>query len=145
MTISGATASNNANRKTSETISTMLKDTQMKKQGHKLCFANATSMNLNGPLDPTPIRLILGSPSLNFVALPATFAITQRLQTPVAISNVCINRCKEWVKEVQDLVPSFKLHTIDKDAAQEILHDLTKFPKNLGELKLFFKNLRPSR
>jgi hypothetical protein len=51
---------------------------------------------------------------------------------------------QRWVKEIQDPVPSFKLHTIDKDASQEILHDISKFPKNIQELKLFFKNLKPS-
>jgi hypothetical protein len=55
-------------------------------------------------------------------------------KSPIAVSHICINCCREWVKEIQDLVPSFKLHTIDKDSAQEILHNLSKISKYCSKI-----------
>lgn len=58
--------------------------------------------------------------------------------------NMVMDRCKAWLKAIQDLEPSFKLHTADPEAqAQKILHDLKDFPDKLDNLKSFFKGARP--
>jgi hypothetical protein len=63
---------------------------------------------------------------------------------PINAKNACINRCKTWLSEIQEVKPSFKLHPVDPaEQNQIILHAVSDFPKTLTDLKIFFKNARP--
>jgi hypothetical protein len=62
---------------------------------------------------------------------------------PIGAINACINRCKIWLSEIQEIEPSFKLHPVDPpEQNQTILHAVSDFPKNLTDLKVSFKNAR---
>jgi hypothetical protein len=59
------------------------------------------------------------------------------------VINACINRCKIWLSEIQEIKPSFKLHPVDPpEQNQTSLHAVSDFPKNLTDLKVSFKNAR---
>ena len=63
---------------------------------------------------------------------------------PIDAINACRDRCKTWLEEIQQIEPSFKLHPVDPDNQnQTILHAMKDFPKDLTDLKVFFKNARP--
>jgi hypothetical protein len=48
------------------------------------------------------------------------------------------------ISKIQEIEPSFKLHPVDPaERNQTILHAVSDFPKNLTDLKVFFKNARP--
>lgn len=65
---------------------------------------------------------------------------------PMNWLKIATDRCKEWLSEIQKVTPSFKLHTIDPLApSQEILHDPTKFPTALSDVKNFFLGIRPNQ
>ena len=55
------------------------------------------------------------------------------------------SRLEDWLKEIQGLDGSFKLHTVDPSAqTQKVLHHNKDFPTNkLAEIKEFFKGARP--
>lgn len=54
------------------------------------------------------------------------------------------NACKKFMKEMQSVDPTFKLHSWDPDAKEQLtLHSINAFPDNLAELKTFFKGARP--
>lgn len=64
--------------------------------------------------------------------------------TPGAAVQAAIMTCKKWMEGMHSVVPSFKLHKTEEDGHQTILHDLQHFPKDMEELKSFFKGMRPS-
>jgi hypothetical protein len=50
---------------------------------------------------------------------------------------------KSWLKEIQQIKTSFKLHPVDPDNHnQTILYAIKDFPQDLTGIKLFFKNAR---
>lgn len=64
--------------------------------------------------------------------------------SPGAAVQASILTCRTWMEGIHSVVPSFKLHKTDGESHQTILHDLQDFPKDLQELKAFFKGVRPS-
>jgi hypothetical protein len=63
---------------------------------------------------------------------------------PIDAMLKCVERCKDWLLEVQQCEPSFRLQTVNQKApSQRTLHDPTTFPKDLPGVKEFFKNARP--
>jgi hypothetical protein len=63
---------------------------------------------------------------------------------PIDAINACRDRCKSWLKEIQQIETSFKLHPVDPDNQnQTILHAIKDFPQDLNDLRTFFKNAKP--
>lgn len=59
--------------------------------------------------------------------------------------KLLFERCKTWLTGIQQMEPTFKLHTADPTAkTQRVVHDIKDFPEKLDELKSFFKGARPS-
>jgi hypothetical protein len=57
---------------------------------------------------------------------------------PIDAIDVCKERCKTCLQEVQQIAPSFKLHLVDPaDQNQTILHAIKDFREDLMDLKIF--------
>lgn len=62
-----------------------------------------------------------------------------------ATYSLLSDKCKSWLMDIQQLEPSFKLHTVDPAArTQGVVHDPADFPQKLDELKTFFKGAHPN-
>ena len=58
--------------------------------------------------------------------------------------KMVIAKCHQWMSNIQEITPTFKLHTADPEGeVQTTLHSLTDFPKDLGTLKNYFFGARP--
>lgn len=63
--------------------------------------------------------------------------------TTTTLKNT-MDRCRRWLQGIQQIEPSFKLHTANPAASRQgIIHDMKDFPQTLEELKVFFKGARP--
>ena len=65
--------------------------------------------------------------------------------SPAEILSIMSNRLENWVRDIQGIDNTFKLHTVDPEyKTQKVLHDLKDFPKDkLMDIKAFFKGARP--
>ncbi len=58
--------------------------------------------------------------------------------------NTLKKTLKNWVQGIQDTDPTFKLHTIDPDAVNQLtIHALKDFPSSLQEIQGFFAKAKP--
>jgi hypothetical protein len=69
---------------------------------------------------------------------------------PVAEKNfsapidAALKCCREFLEIIQKVEPSFKLHSWDPDAPEQLIcHAMDDFPKTLADLKAYFKQARP--